>query len=98
MNMMTILAAAAALTCASAAIAQAATPTSSTSPTANGGATASGRSDGYINKDGKVCRRLPVTGSRIGGLSVCLTQAQWDQEDGKSRRDADHRSGKVASR
>ena len=36
------------------------------------------------NKDGLVCRKEPVLGSRMK-TRVCLTQAEWDQRQAQDR-------------
>ena len=31
-----------------------------------------------VSKDGKICRILVVTGSRVPQQKICLTKAEWD--------------------
>lgn len=48
-----------------------------------------------VAKDGKICRILVVTGSRVPQQKICLTKAEWDaKSDGaKEGLDALQRSG-----
>lgn len=48
-----------------------------------------------VNKDGKICKVLVVTGSRVPTQKICLTKAEWDaKSDGaKEGLDALTRNG-----
>jgi hypothetical protein len=38
-------------------------------------------------KERQICRREPVTGTRIRGARVCMTKAQWDEISENARQD-----------
>ncbi len=48
-----------------------------------------------VNKDGKVCKTLVVTGSRVPQQKICLTREQWaaKSEGAREGLDALQRSG-----
>jgi hypothetical protein len=43
---------------------------------------------GKTNKDGLVCKKEAVVGSRMKSR-ICLTQAEWDQRQADSRQELD---------
>lgn len=52
-----------------------------------------------VNKDGKICKILVVTGSRVPQQKICLTKAEWDakSEGAKEGLDAMQRSGLTSN-
>jgi len=42
-----------------------------------------------ISKDGKVCKSLVITGSRLPTKKVCKTQAEWDAQQAASKDELD---------
>jgi hypothetical protein len=49
-----------------------------------------------VNPDKPICRSQPIPGSRLGGKTICLTRAQWDQMGQDARdvlRDMSSRQG-----
>ena len=57
-------------------------------PAAAAAAKAPAAKEAKANKDGLVCRKEAVIGSRMKSR-VCLTQAEWDQRQADSRQDLD---------
>lgn len=45
-----------------------------------------------VAKEKKVCRASELTGSRLGGKTVCKTQAEWEADRLAHQRDLDKRS------
>lgn len=41
-----------------------------------------------VNKDGKICKTLVVTGSRVPQQKICLTKAEWDAKADGSAKEA----------
>jgi CubicO group peptidase (beta-lactamase class C family) len=42
-----------------------------------------------VRKDGKICRKVVQTGSRLGGHTDCRTKVEWDELSHNARQDTE---------
>lgn len=51
-----------------------------------------------VNKDGKICKILVVTGSRVPQRKICLTKAEWDAKSAGAKEGLDNLTRNGLSR
>jgi hypothetical protein len=55
-------------------------------------------SDASKDPDKVVCKRLKVTGSRVGGKRVCMTRDEWDRMGQETRNEVGTAIGRVVAK